>query len=239
MSFLAPLLPVAGMALGGLFGGAGKSAPQVNFTPPGFSAGGLNATFGGNGYNVTPSGDRMAAVGGISDTFGQQAGDIAGLRSQFAPGFSNLRTAQLNNISSNRTAAIGNLQQNLQSRRVLGSSFAQDAVNRTQAQYDQQQQETIAQTYLQELQANQQLIQQQYAAARGGFETALNEMNLEASIAANLTAGASKSLESAAATQAELDAKAAAGAGSFFGNLGGSLGTALSKMNFGGVGAFA
>lgn len=230
MSFLAPMLPAAGMALGGLFGGAGSKAPQVNFTPPGFNAGGLSATFSGNGYNVTSSGDRNAAVAGVANTFGQQASDIAGLRSQFAPGFSALRSAQLGQIDSNRKAAIGNLQQNLQSRRVLGSSFAQDAINRTTAEYNAQEKETIAQTYLQELQANQQLIQQQYTAARGQFQTGLDEMNLEASIASNLTASASKSLESAAATQAELDAKNQAGQGQFFGGLGQMFGSGLSSI---------
>lgn len=237
MSFLAPLAPVAGLALGGLLSGGGKSAPQVNFTPPGFNAGGLSATFSGGNYNVSPSADRTAAVGNIASTFGQQAGDIAGLRSQFAPGFSALRNAQLSQITSNRTAAIGNLQQNLQNRRVLGSSFAQDAINRTQAQYDQQQADTIAQTHLQELAASQQLIQQQYAAARGGFETALNEMNLEAGIAADLTKNASGALEKAAATQADLDAKAAASRGAFFGGLGQKFGSAAGSMfSSGGLG---
>ena len=235
MSFLAPLLPVAGMALGGLFGGGSKKAPQVNFTPPGFAAGGLLAQYSGNGYNVTPTSQRSDLVGNISNTFGQQANDIGGIRSQFAPGFSHLRQAQLNQINSNRTSAIGSLQQNLQNRRVLGSSFAQDAINRTAAQYDQQQQQVIAQTYLQELAAQQQLIQQQFTAARGQFQTGLDELNLEAGVASDLTTKATSSLAGAAETQAKLDAENAAGQGKFFGGLGQMLGSGLSKM-FGGGG---
>src|SRR6185437_756114 len=195
MSFLAP---IAGLALGGLLGGGGKSAPQVNFTPPGFNAGGLSASFAGNGYNVNPSADRTAAVGNIANTFGQQTSALGNLGAQFAPGFSNLRQSQLAQISSNRTSAIGDLRQNLQNRRVLGSSFAQDAINRTSAQYDQQQQQVIAQTYLQELGAQQQLIQQQYTAARGQFQTGLDELNLEAGVASDLTTKATSSLSSAA-----------------------------------------
>ena len=239
MSFLAPLLPAAGLALGGLFGGASKAPPKVNYNHPGFNAGGLSASFGNNGYSISPTGDRTAAVGGIANTFGQQATDIAGLRSQFTPGFSALRQAQLSQIGSNRTAAIGNLQQNLQNRRVLGSSFAQDAVNRTQEQYDQQQQQVIAQTYLQELSAQQQLIQQQYTAARGQFQTGLDEMNLEASVAAELTGKASSTLESAAATQAQLDAANAAGQGKFFGGLGQMFGSGLQSIFGGGSGSAA
>jgi len=207
MSFLAPLAPVAGLALGGLLGGSGQSAPQINYTPPGFNAGGLSATFSGNGYNVTPSADRSAAVGNIASTFGQQANALGAIGSQWQPGFSQLRQAQLGQINSNRTAAIGNLQQNLQNRRVLGSSFAQDAVNRTTAQYDQQQQQTIAQTYLQELQASQQTIQQQYGAAVSSFQTGLTEMNLEATLASDLTNKASSSMQQVATAQAQLDAQ--------------------------------
>src|SRR6185437_1626185 len=217
MSFLAP---IAGLALGGLLGGGGKSAPQVNFTPPGFNAGGLSASFAGNGYNVNPSADRTAAVGNIANTFGQQASALGNLGAQFAPGFSNLRQSQLAQISSNRTSAIGDLRQNLQSRRVLGSSFAQDAINRTSAQYDQQQRDTIAQTYLQELQASQQIIQQQFQAQVSSFQTGLTEMNFEAGLAADLTSKATASLAGAAETQAQLDAQNAAGQGKFFGGLG-------------------
>src|SRR6185437_11658354 len=129
MSFLAPIAGAVGGLVGGLFGGSGRSAPQVNFTPPGFAAGGLLANFSGNGYNVNPTGQRSDLVGNIANTFGTQANDISGIRQQFAPGFSQLRQAQLNQINSNRTSAIGSLQQNLQNRRVLGSSFAQDAIN--------------------------------------------------------------------------------------------------------------
>jgi hypothetical protein len=237
MSFLAPLIPAAVSLGAGLLSGAGKSSPQVNYTPPGFDAGGLKATFGGNGYSITPSSDRSAAVGNIATTFGNQANAYGNIATQWQPGFSNLRTAQLNNINANRTAAVGNLQQNLQNRRVLGSSFAQDAINRTTQQYDQQQRDTIAQTYLQELQASQQTIQAQYGAAVQSFQTGLNEMNLEASLASDLTGKASSSMANVAEAQAKLDAASAAGTGSFFGSVASKLGSGLSSMasnsNFG------
>lgn len=238
MSFLAPLLPAAGMAIGGILGGATSSAPQVNYQPPGFNAGGLTATFGGNGYNISPSADRTAAVGGVANTFAQQAGALGALGAQYTPGFSALRAAQLGALSSSRTATMGNLSAQLGQRRILGSSFAQNQLTNAQSQFDQDQSQIIASTYLQELQASQQIIQQQYTAARGQFQTGLDEMNLEAGIAASLTGKASSTLEQAASIQAQLDAKAAAGTGSFFGSLGSMAGTAFGKM-FGGTGAAA
>lgn len=237
MTFLAPAIPAligaAGSAAGGLLGGAGKSSPQINYTPTGFDAGGLSAKFTGNGYEVGASADRNNTVGQISNTFGQQAGDIAGLRGQFAPGFSAMRAAQLSALNNNRSQALGDLRQNLAQRRVLGSSFAQNSIANADQAYQDQISQTMAQSYLQELQVNQSLIQQQYQASVSSFQTKLNEMNLEAGIASDLTSKASSSMAQLANAQAQLDAKSAAGSGQFFGGLGSMFGSALGKANFG------
>lgn len=232
MSFLLPVAASAGVGLlGSLFSG---SKPQVNYTPPGFNAGGLSATFGGNGYNVTPSADRSGTVSGLSNTFTQEGNQFGNLASTVQPGFSALRKAQLDQLNNSRTAALGNLQQNLARRRVLGSSFGQDAITRANLDYNQQAANIQAQTYLQELQSSQQLIQQQYTAASQSFQTNLNEMNLEAGVAADLTGKASQTLSQVAAYQAKLDAESAAGAGKFFGNIGSQLGSALGSFFSGG-----
>ena len=189
--------------IGDLFGH--RQAPRVNFTPPSFSGGGISASFGGNGYTLDPSAARTAAVGGVAQTFGQQAGALGDLRQQFAPGFSALRQSQLAAFNNNRTQGLGNLRDNLAQRRVLGSSFAQDSLARADQEYNQQQSEMLTKTYLTELGAQQQLIQQQYTAARGAFQTGLDEMNLEAGIASDLTGRASAAMVSAANTQAQLD----------------------------------
>lgn len=193
--------------LSNLFGTSAKSpgpAPTVNFSPPSFSGGGLNATFSGNGYTVAPTADRSNVVGGIQQTFNQQAGDLGSLRPMVAPGFSALRTAQLGQINNARTSALGNLRDNLARRRVLGSSFASDAIARTDQEYQNTASNTIAQTYLQELSSTQQLIQQQYESSRGAFITALNEMNLEAGIASDMTSKVSSTLASVATSNAQL-----------------------------------
>lgn len=237
MSFLAAALPAVGGIVGGLLGGK-SSAPQINYTPSGFNAGGLNATFQNNGYTVTPSSDRSALVGNIASTFGQQSNALSGLAGQIAPGYSALRQAQLSQINLNRNAAINNLSQNLQNRRVMGSSFAQDAINRTAAQYNQDQANTIAQTYLQELSAQNNLINQQYAAANNSFQTSLNEMNLEAGVASDLTSKASSSMASLAGLQSQLNAQAAQGGGLFGGMMGYQLGQGLGGLSGGLSGLF-
>lgn len=183
-------------------------APQINFTPAGFSGGGLSGGFANNTYSVGASAGRNAAVGGVANTFGQQAQDIAGVRQQWAPGMSNLRSSLMTALQNNRTQGLGNLRDNLAQRRVLGSSFAQNSLANADQQYQQQIEQAQAQTFLTELSAQQQLIQQQYTAARGQFQTSLDEMNLEAGITTQLTSQATSALSSAANTQAQLDLQA-------------------------------
>ncbi len=195
------------------------TAGLTNFTPPGINAGGLSSTYGPGGIGITADANRTAAVSGLSDTFGQQAGEIGGLRATVAPGFSNLRTAALNQIENARSNAIGNLRENLQRRRVLGSSFAQDAASRTEAEFAQEKAKTEAQSYLQELEATNQLIQQEFTARRGVFQTGLDEMNLEANLAAGLAGKATDVLGKNAQVEAMLKAQEQQGAGKLVGTL--------------------
>lgn len=205
---------------GGSGSGSGSAqAPLTSFTPPGINAGGLTSSFGPNGIGITADANRMAAVGGLQNTFGQQADALAGLRSTVAPGFSDLRTAALTDIENSRSAAIGNLRENLQRRRVLGSSFAQDAVSRGEAEFAKKKAETEAISYLQELEATQQLMQQEFAARRGVFQTGLDEMNLEATLAAGLAGKATDVLGKNAQVEAYLNAQEQAAQGKFIGNL--------------------
>lgn len=244
--------------LGNLFNPPQVQAPQVNFTPPSFSGGGLSATFGNNGYSVSPSASRSSAVGGVAQTFANQAADIAGIRNQWTPGSSALRSSLMTALQNNRTQSLGNLRDNLAQRRILGSSFAQNSLATADQEYQQQIQQIQDQTFLQELSAQQQLQQQQYTAARGQFQTGLDEMNLEAGVAADLTGRATSALSSAATTQAQLDMQAqtfnaqqkasyASGFGSLVGTIGGavlggplgaSLGGGLSSI-FGGGGGLS
>lgn len=229
-SLLSALGPAVGFGLGGLLGGLSSPAPQINFTPSGFSGGGLAGSFANGSYGVTADPNRMAAVGGVANTFGQQANALGQIAGQWAPGFSALRNTQLTALNNNRAQAIGNLRDNLAQRRVLGSSFAQNSLASADQQYQDQISQTMAQTYLQELQATQQITQQQYTAARGQYQTMLDELNLEGGLSAQLSSQASAAMERASIAQAQLDAQSAQGTGSFFGTLGAMAGKALPAL---------
>lgn len=217
------------------------SAPLENFSPSGFAAGGLTTTFSGGNYGVSAGPDRMAAVGNIANTFGTQADALGGLRTTVAPGFSDFRKAGLSDIENARLSSIGNLRENLQRRRVLGSSFAQDAASRAEAEFGQTKAKFEASSYLAELEATTNLMQQEFTARRSQFQTGLDEMNLEATLAANLTGKATDILGKNAQMEAQLNFLSQKGQGSFFSQLvqpvAAAAGKAAGGINFGGGGA--
>lgn len=208
---------LAGKLLGGSKGG---SLQQIQASPVGIDAGGLT---GANG-TIAPTAERLGLVNNVRNQFTQQAGEIGALRSMFTPGSSALRAARLNEIDNARTSAVSNLRDNLARRRVLGSSFGSDALARADQEFAQARDKVTAESYLQELEAQQQLINQQYQLQRSSFQTGLDELNLEADVATKLATAASTQMASNAKANAELalggaklDAESAAGAGKFFG----------------------
>lgn len=234
-----PLGPIIGALAGGLasgaatslagrlFGGGGSTTPGASVS--GINAGGINATFKNNSVNVATSPLRDRLVGQIAATYPQQASAINDLLGQVKPCFSALRASRLAGIESARRAAVGNLAENLANRKVSGSSFANDALIRANLAYAQQADQIRADTFLQELDLTNQLTAQKYDAARGQFQTALDELNLEADTATQLASQATSQLGANARLEAQLNAQSAAGAGKFFGTVFAPLGDAVNS----------
>ena len=125
------------------------------------------------------------------------------------------RTTRLGQIETERTRALGDLRENLARRRVLGSSFAQDALSRGEAEFTRQkdvalseigQQEALAdyEATLKEIDTTRQLMSQEFDLARGSVGSILENMNLEASVAAGLATGATAALSKNAQIQSSL-----------------------------------
>lgn len=203
-----------------LSGNAPKISTPTNFTPSGFASGGLSGSYSGGAFNVTQSPALSQQVGQLQSTFGQAASAFGALGQTVQPGFSQFRQAGLADLTTQQQASRSNLQDTLARRRIMGSSFANSQLSQQDAEFAAKRDQFIAQSYLQELQASNQLIQEQFQAKTQQFTTGINEMNLQAGIAADLSAKATSSMASIAEAQAQLDAQAAAGAGSFLGTIG-------------------
>lgn len=201
---------LVGKAASSIFGGGGSQIknPTVNI-----NAGGLKS----KGGTVTSSPFRERMVGELASTFPKQADFLRGLRASVAPGMSDLRKSRLAGLANDRSRTVGNLRDNLARRRVLGSSFAQDAIVRAEKEFGQERDRIEAESFLQELELSSALVNEEFAARRGEFQTQLDELNLQAEIATQLASGATAQLGANARLKAELDAQSAAGAGKFFG----------------------
>lgn len=226
MSFLASAIPSLVSA------GAGLLSSKLNkpkkqeggvqqFNPSGFRGGGLVGSFNDGVANVVSGGNRLGNVNRLASLFPEQANLTRGLRDRVSPGFSALRSSQLNQVEDARNRAIGNLKENLGRRRVLGSSFGQDALSRTEAEFGRQKAAVEADVELQEIGLTDKFIKDEFDLRRGEFTTVLSELNLQGDLAADLAKGATAQLAANARIKEQLNFKGAqassAGAGQFFG----------------------
>ncbi|MDH4981463.1 hypothetical protein [Hyphomicrobium sp. D-2] len=180
-----------------------------NPTVAGFSGGGLTGSFANGQASVTADPTRSGIVNNIAGQFGLQLERLNALATQIAPGYSNMRTQVLGDLENQQKSAIGDLRQNLANRRVLGSSFAQDALTRANATFANQRSQASADLFMKELETTHALITEQTQAGVNQFQTHLTEANLEAGIAGQLATEASNVMNQAAQIQAQLVASLA------------------------------
>jgi hypothetical protein len=248
-SILAAAVPAlvstgASMLGSSLLGGGNPTAPLQNFQPSNINAGGLTSTTGRGGViNVTPSAERLGFVSNISNAFGNLGGELSALRSRVAPGVSELRSSRLAEIEDARNRAIGDLRENLARRRVLGSSFGQDAISRAESEFAGQREKVAAESTLAELEMTNNIINQQFNAQRGQFQTFLDELNLQADVATKLAGKATDTMAANARLLSQLNVMEAQGAGKFFGQAFQPVGQAAGKslgsfLSGGGGGGF-
>lgn len=205
----------AGFGLSKLFGGSSK--PVAPPPPTGINAGGLTSSMSGGNVTVAPSAERLGLVGRIAGGFGDLASELGLLRSKVAPGISELRASRLAEIEDARNRSIGDLRENLQRRRVLGSSFGNDAISRAESEFAGHRERVAAESTLAELEATNNIINQEFNAKRMEFQTGLDELNLQANLAAGLAGKATETMSTNARFMAQLASLEAAGAGKFFG----------------------
>lgn len=202
-------LAKAGLSLGAskLFGGNRGET----FTPaplPSINAGG----FRGEGGRIRITPERAALTNQLSGLFTGQADRISEL---VGPGLEGLRSVRLNQINDAARRSIGNLRENLQRRRVIGSSFGQDALARAELEAGRERSRAEAQTFLEGIQ----FIEQESNLRRQAVDAQLSDLNAAADIGLALSGRASTQLQQNATIKAELAAKEARASGQFFGQI--------------------
>lgn len=186
---------------------------------PGVKGGGLDINFRQKGaiFDITSTPERQGLVGGIRDVLSEQAGEVGDLREEVRPGFGRLTEARVGAIDRARRRSIGNLRENLARRRVLGSSFGQDALTRANREFAQEEERARAQSFLEELQLQNELLTQQFDLRRQSFQTALDELNLQADFATRLAGGGASAISQNQAVQQQIQAEQRSQVGQFLG----------------------
>lgn len=206
---------------------------------PGVRGGGVNVNFRQKGaiFDVTPTAERREAVAGIRDVTSEAAGDIADLRGRVRPGFGELTQARVQAIRNRRRRSVGNLRENLARRRVLGSSFGQDAISRAESEFAQREAEARAKSFLQEFEATQNLLGREFELRRSGFQTLLDDLNFQSDLAARLAGAGGSSIAANARQQAELEAQRTGAQAGVLGTVGGAIGSVYGGPIGGAVGS--
>lgn len=191
-----------GAGLSAAFGkGTGTSGTKIRQLTGGITSGGLKSDFIGSPKNrnisVTSSPQRQGLVNNIASLFGAQAGELGRLRGELTPGFGALTRARRTQIQNAARRSTGNLTDNLARRRVLGSSFGGDQITRAGREFGQAMAEADATSFLEELNANINLLSAESDAGRAEFETLLNEMNVQAETALGILSGSQASVANA------------------------------------------
>lgn len=231
-SAVAPLVAGATSALvGGLFGGGGggSSPSQARVVPSG-NFGGLTLSGGGSNLDITSGSERATAVQRSANVIGRKADELAAIRGRVQPGFGELTQARLGAIENARSRSIGNLRENLARRRLSGSSFANDALARADAEFGQAAAEAKATSLLQELDLTTQLINQEFTTRQAAIERTIQELDFQAQIGTQILSGVSAELGASARLEAQLAFDSAAGIGSFFEPFSSAIGEAAGSF---------
>lgn len=171
--------------------------------------------------DITSSPERQGLVSDAQTLFRQQADEVASLRDEALSGLGILGEARQGRIEDARRRTVGNLRENLSRRRVLGSSFGQDAISRAEAEFARQSAEAEGRTALEQLEIKSRLIDREFGFRQQAVQTALGELNFQSKIAASLATGATNALQASAQAQAALASEQASGLGELIGSVGG------------------
>lgn len=165
---------IGSRVLGG--GSASRSATSELRNPTSdFGGGGL--IFGKDG-SVRTTTERATTVNNVVQQQARLGRQFGGLRGVLGtPGDGMLTNAIRNQSDRRSNRVLGNLRENFGRRRVLGSSFAADSLARAEAELRAQDDVSLANAALSELDAEMRLISAEGDAFIGGAQTLLDELN--------------------------------------------------------------
>ena len=205
---------------------AEQERPLRNISAPGFTS-----VQEGDELSLIRSPRLEQLLTGIQETGFGAAGELEALQGRLEPGFGQLTTTTRDvfgearrRLEGQQTQTIGDLRSNLARRRVLGSSFADDAVARRDLDFENEfrrldvaENQALAQNFLQEIEGTVNLVNQRFEILTGTLGTEIAQANFETETATRIASGTSASLAQLAALLTDLAVQNASGSGEFLG----------------------
>lgn len=156
------------------------SSPKKQTTPSSISTPGYN--IGSNG-TLTRTGD----IGmGYDASVGSAIDDLTKLQGDVIPGYGALTDARVGAAQDAGRAATSNLRGDLARRKIIGSSFADDAIARSELETGKQVGQAKAQSFLEELDATSKIIGAKFSTITTAMQTNLAELGASSSAIASL-----------------------------------------------------
>lgn len=166
-------------------------------------------------FNVGQSQGVTDQLGNLAQGVGTANDAITQNINSLTPGFGAITQARVNAIANAASKATSDLQGNLASRRVLGSSFGQNAVSQVTQQAGVDTANAQAQSYLEELQQQTSLINQRLNNVTALANQELSQANFNTTAGINLVNGTQQTFQDNAAVIGQLAAANASGTGAF------------------------
>ena len=212
------ILKGIGKLVGGIFGGGSVKQPKFDFFPnittPAFRL----KTAPGGAVNLTRLAD--------TQRFPNILSNLADLRGEVRPGFGRFTEAAVDAIRRAKEDTLGNVRQQLQRRRVQGSSFANAQLAGIEAAFGRDEALVRGRALLQEIQQTFQIIDAEAEVKTRNFQFELAELGV--------ATGAAESLLQVIGNQTLIDkaiaAKAAEGVGKFGANIGELIGGGFGSI---------
>jgi len=170
----------------------------------GFRGGGMSLRRNGDVLTLNPSKEGRTALQGIKRANLNAGSQYALLGKKIRPGFGLLTNAMVRAIDTRRRATTSDLRDQFARRRLSGSSFASDALSRTEAEFANLEKQARAEAFVQEMKMTQENIALVAQARSNAFTAMLSQLNLEGKMAAEIAIAGQNTLSGLAQAQAQI-----------------------------------
>lgn len=186
------------------FDAAAKSLRNTSYAQK-MTTPGLGISVDKKGNVVTGrTGYAQSLIDQLRTAGGDAVGGFNALLGQVNPGFGKLTDARVGAITNARERTTSDLRDSLARRRIAGSSFANDSIARTEAEFGQAEATARAESFLEELDTTAKLLDQRFKVQDEVVMKELTQTNFETELGAKVMSDVRQSMRQTQALMSEI-----------------------------------